>query len=74
MTYDEHRRSISNGGTPIWVQPRHRANGVIVAQGTSYIVIGSDEIDELIQAMREISSAPPVTGSSRDMAAQGIIA
>ena len=46
---------ISNGGTPLLVQPRKHAQGVILSQGRSYMVVGNDEIPHLIQALKEVS-------------------
>ena len=46
---------ISNGGTPLLVQPRKHAKGVILSQGRSYMVVGNDEIPHLLQAIKQVS-------------------
>jgi hypothetical protein len=52
---------ISNGGTPLLVQPRRHGRGVILSQGRSYMVIGTDEIPHLIQAIKQVSGTTGVT-------------
>lgn len=58
MTDAQNGRVITDGGTPLVVQPRHNGNGVIVSQGRSYLVIGVDEIPALVQAISEVSGVP----------------
>jgi hypothetical protein len=46
---------ISNGkGTPIWLSPR-RDNGITIIQGTSHIMVSGEEVQELIDAIEEMT-------------------
>lgn len=55
MNERNERKTVTTGGAPLHVQPRHSGKGVIVSQGSSYVVIGDDELGPLIAAMREVA-------------------
>jgi hypothetical protein len=48
---------ITGTGTPILVAEKRHGNGLIVSQGDSYLLIGTDELEPLIDAMRNVVHA-----------------
>jgi hypothetical protein len=51
-------RIVNNGiGTPILIQARNRGKGVMLSQGSSYLIVGLDEIEMIIAAMREVADS-----------------
>lgn len=47
-------RYVATGGTPIKVEPRRCGNGLKVSQGNSYLMIKADELEMLVEAMRDV--------------------